>query len=152
MRLPRRPIRNFSASIRAWVSFIGRKGKSNLAKQEFETELKRYPTDPVSHCLLGQILRKQNDPGEALRHFRAAIAANPNYKEALFELGKSELMLNQPKEAIEPLRKAIELDPNYVQAHYSLGTALRKLGRSAEASREIAMSEQIQARERAQTT
>jgi Flp pilus assembly protein TadD len=58
-------------------------------------------------------------------------------------------MLNQPKQAVEPLRKAIELDPNYVQAHYSLGTAFRKLGRTAEASREIAMSEQIQSRERA---
>jgi Flp pilus assembly protein TadD len=59
-------------------------------------------------------------------------------------------MLNQPKQAIEPLRKAIELDPNYVQAHYSLGTALRKLGRPAEAAREIAMSERIQARGRAE--
>ncbi|MBV9767854.1 MAG: tetratricopeptide repeat protein, partial [Acidobacteriaceae bacterium] len=81
---------------------------------------------------------------------RVAISANPKYKEALFELGKSEVMLNEPKEAVDPLRRAIALDPNYYEAHYVLGTALRKLGRSAEASHEMALSEQIQARTRAE--
>jgi tetratricopeptide (TPR) repeat protein len=100
--------------------------------------------------MLGQILRKQDEPAEAVRHFELAIAANPSYKEAFFELGKSELILGRPQAALEPLRKAIELDPKYVQAHYTLGIALRKSGHPAEGSREIAISEQIQEQERAE--
>ena len=104
----------------------------------------------VSHCMLGQILRKENEPSAALQHFRAAVAANPRYKEALFELGKSELAISETQQAIEHLRAAIALDPDYFEAHYVLGTALRKLGRTAEAAHESVIAEQIQARRRAE--
>ncbi len=125
-----------------------REGKLDLAASEFRRELSYYPTDPVSNCLLGEILRKQNHPAEAVPHLQAAAAANPKYKEAFFEWGKCELVLDRPADAVAPLRSAIELDPNYIQAHYALGTALRKLGSSGEAAREMVLAEQIQARQR----
>lgn len=125
-----------------------KEGKLDMAASEFRDELALYPTDPVSNCLLGQILRKQNHPAEAIPYLTAAAAANPKYKEAFFEWGKCELTLDHPGQAVPPLRKAITLDPEYIQAHYALGTALRKLGSSQEAAHELRLSEQIQAAQR----
>ncbi|HEX3681100.1 MAG TPA: tetratricopeptide repeat protein [Bryobacteraceae bacterium] len=126
-----------------------KQGKVDLAKQEFQQELASFPKDPVSNCILGQILRKENEPAAALEHLRLAVAENPKYKEALFELGKSELAVQETQHAIGHLRQAIALDPDYFEAHYVLGTALRKNGQPAEAAREMALAEQIQARQRA---
>jgi Flp pilus assembly protein TadD len=126
-----------------------KRGKIDQAITEFKAELSRYPADPVSNYLLGEILNKQNQPADAAPHLKAAIAADPKYKEAFFELGKCEVMLKQPKEAVEPLRRAIALDGNYTQAHYMLATALRQLGLSAEATRELQIVHQIQAKQEA---
>jgi tetratricopeptide (TPR) repeat protein len=87
-------------------------------------------------------------PAEAEPHFRAAIAANPRYTEALFFLGRTELALNHPSAAVETLRKAIAIDPNYFQAHYVLGTVLRQLGQTAEAKKEQKLSVDIQEKTR----
>ncbi|MGH9353967.1 MAG: tetratricopeptide repeat protein, partial [Terriglobia bacterium] len=122
------------------------------AQAEFEAELRRYPDDPVSNCLLAQILLRQNLAAKAVKHFNAALAANPRYKEALLGLGQAEIMLNNPSTALAPLRKAIKIDPDYAQAHFVLGTALRRLGRNAEAGREQQVSAEIQARQQAEYT
>ncbi|MGH9453534.1 MAG: tetratricopeptide repeat protein, partial [Terriglobia bacterium] len=91
----------------------------------------------------------QSQPQEAERLFQTALAANPRYKEALLGLGKAELALNDPENALAPLRRAITLDPHYAQAHYQLGNALARLGRSAEAAKEHAISTHIQAHQQA---
>ena len=122
------------------------------AEAEFREELKRFPSDPVSNCLLGQIAMRRDDSAAALTLFQAAIAANPSYKEALFGLGKAEIKLGKPAEALAPLRKAIQIDPDYVEAHYQLGTALAKLGRTAEAEKERAISLSIQTKQQADYT
>jgi tetratricopeptide (TPR) repeat protein len=94
------------------------------------------------------MLFDKSQPAEAEPHFRAAIAANPRYTEALFFLGRTELALNRPHAAVETLRKVIAIDPNYFQAHYVLGTVLRQLGQTAEAKREQKLSVDIQEKTR----
>ena len=86
----------------------------------------------------------KSQPAEAEPHFRAAIAANPRYTEALFFLGRTELALNHPRAAVETLRKAIPIDPNYFQAHYVLGTVSASAGQTAEAKKEQKLSVDIQ--------
>jgi tetratricopeptide (TPR) repeat protein len=66
------------------------------AEAEFRAELKRFPSDPLSNYLLGQIEMRHNNYAGALPLFQAALAANPRYKEALFGLGKSENKLGTP--------------------------------------------------------
>src|SRR5579872_2149004 len=104
----------------------------------------------ISHCLLGEVFLKMNDLPAALRNFRAAVAANPKYKEAQFGLGKAELAVGRFAEAKVALERAIGLDPDYIQAHYVLGRVLKKLGRLEDAKREITTAEQIQAKLRDQ--
>ena len=110
------------------------------AEGEFHEELKRFPSDPVSNCLLGQIAIRRNKPAEALPLFQAAVAANPDFKEALFGLGKVEIKLGRPAKAVDPLRKAIKLDPDYAEAHYQFGNALTLLGDTSEADKERSIS------------
>lgn len=118
------------------------------AEAEFHEELKRFSSDAVSNCLLGEIALRRDGLDEARSLFLAALAANPKYKEALFGLGKSEIKLGHPGQALDPLRKAVRLDPDYVEAHYQLGNALALLGRIDEARKERAISAAIQAKQR----
>ena len=81
-------------------------------------ELQHFPNDPVANCILGQILLNNSQLEEAESRFRAALKANPHYREALFGLGKTEIARNEPAAAIAPLRKAVQLDPNYAEAAF----------------------------------
>jgi tetratricopeptide (TPR) repeat protein len=75
---------------------------------------------------------------------------NPQYKEALFGLGKAEVALDHPKAAVELLRKAIAIDPNYFEAHFVLGKVLRQLGETSEAASEQKIALDIQEKHRAE--
>jgi Flp pilus assembly protein TadD len=125
-----------------------REGENELAEKEFRIELQRFPSDPVSNCILGQILLNNSQLEEARSRFHASLKANPGYGEALFGLGKTEIALNHPEAAIEPLRKAIQLDPNQAEVHFVLGTALRQSGHAAEGKREQRVSVDIQEKKR----
>jgi Tfp pilus assembly protein PilF len=127
-----------------------REGESELAEKEFRAELQHFPSDPVSNCILGQILLDKSRPADAEPLFRAALAVNPRYAEALFGLGKAELALQRPRAAVEPLRKAIQVDPDYFEAHFVLGTVLRQLGETAEAANEQKAALAIQEKHRAE--
>lgn len=122
--------------------------KTDLAEKEFRAELQRYPNDAVANCLLGQILTN-SQPAEAAQYFKAALRANPRYRDALFGLGKAEVSLGHPAQAVEPLRQAVGVDPNFVEAHYVLGTALRQLGQTDAAVREQQIALGIQEKRRA---
>lgn len=125
-----------------------RDGNNDLAEKEYRAELQRFPSDPVSNCILGQILLDKSLPAEAEPHFRAALAVNPRYSEALFSLGKAEVALNHPAAAVDPLRRAIQIDSDYAEAHYVLGTALRQSGHAEEGKREQKISVDIQEKKR----
>lgn len=120
------------------------------AKAELQEELKRFPTDPVSNCLLGEIALEESKFDEARALFVAAVQVNPQYKEALFGLGKTENKMGEAANAIEPLRKAIKIDPDYLEAHYHLGNALVTLGKTEEGKKERAIAAAIQAKQREQ--
>jgi Tfp pilus assembly protein PilF len=126
-----------------------REGENELAEKEFRAELQRFPDDPVSNCILGQILLEKSHPDEAEGHFKAALAVNPRYAEALFGLGKAELALQHPSAALEPLRKAVQINPEYFEAHFVLGTVLRQLGKAPEAAKEQKIALEIQEKRRA---
>jgi Tfp pilus assembly protein PilF len=152
-------IKEYQAAEQADPNFMGvhsglgfqywREGETELAEKEFRAELQRFPSDPISNCILGLILLDNSLPAEAEPHFRAALAVNPRYTEALFGLGKAELALQHPRAAVAPLRKAIQVDPNYVEAHFVLGTALRQLGQAPEAANEQRIALEIQEKRRA---
>jgi Tfp pilus assembly protein PilF len=153
-------IKEYQAAVEADPSFMGvhsglgfeywREGENELAEKEFRDELRHFPSDPVSNCILGQILLDKSRPSDAEPLFRAALAVNPRYADALFGLGKTELTLQHPQAAVEPLRKAIQIDPDYFEAHFVLGSVLRELGHAPEAAHEQKIALDIQEKRRAE--
>ncbi len=60
---------------------------------------------------LGHAARKAGRPGEALDHFRAALAREPGNAEANSAFGLMLLTLGRAEESEAPLRQALEIDP-----------------------------------------
>ncbi|MCH7990741.1 MAG: tetratricopeptide repeat protein, partial [Planctomycetes bacterium] len=71
---------------------------------------------------------------ESFSCFKKAIELKPDYDEARYNLGTSQLACGQLSEAIDNYRKAIELDPNNLDFRCSLATTLRHQSRYEEAA------------------
>ncbi len=72
---------------------------------------------------------------EAATAYRQAIAARPNYAEALNGLGSVLFKQGQKDEAIAQFKAAIDADPSYKLAYFNLGYAARKSGDFANAAK-----------------
>jgi tetratricopeptide (TPR) repeat protein len=64
---------------------------------------------------------------EAKTAFEEAIAIDPNYDEAMYNLAVLEEKTDPPR-CISLLTRAIEIDPEYLLAHQALGRVLQKQG------------------------
>jgi tetratricopeptide (TPR) repeat protein/mono/diheme cytochrome c family protein len=95
--------------------------------------LSKVPDDFAAHTNLGSVLRAEGKIGEAIEHFRAAVAANPAAVPALNNLGGALLELGRAEEALPHLREAVRLRPEYSSARYNLALALALLHREGEA-------------------
>ncbi|HEY7819236.1 MAG TPA: tetratricopeptide repeat protein [Vicinamibacteria bacterium] len=93
------------------------------------------PPEPVSpadaaadHLERGTWLAQRGSLDEAIAAFREALALNPGYVDAFYNLGVSLLEKGQVGPAVEALDRATELSPNDGQAQRALGIALRQSG------------------------
>lgn len=91
----------------------------------------------LPYCYYGKLVSKQGGErvGEAVEKLRKAVALNPAFPDAHYELGKALGQAGQTAEAIQELEKSLELKPGLAQSHYQLGLIYRTLGdqsRSAE--------------------
>jgi type II secretory pathway predicted ATPase ExeA/tetratricopeptide (TPR) repeat protein len=99
------------------------------------------PLEPVApvdaaadHLERGTWLAQRGSLDEAIAAFREALALNPGYVDAFYNLGVSLLDKGQVAAAIEALDRATELSPNDGQAQRALGIALRQSGDLARAA------------------
>ncbi|HEY8534051.1 MAG TPA: DsbA family protein [Micromonospora sp.] len=53
-------------------------GQLGRARELLEEVVERYPSDDYARFLLGRTVERANDPAEALRHFRIAMALSPS--------------------------------------------------------------------------
>jgi ribosomal protein S12 methylthiotransferase accessory factor len=82
------------------------------------------------HFFLGLALENQDRAGEALEHFRRALALDPPAHEIpsiYVHLGTCQKDLGYFKEAVAAFTQALELDPNLKEAHHLLGFCHFKL-------------------------
>ena len=121
------------------------------AAQEFDAELKLSPQDPYSNFLAGVVASSEGDHPKAVRYLQEAVRLNPNIGPVYLFLGQSQAELGQNLLAEKHLRKAIELNrdasSNAFQirrAHFQLGRLLSKVGRKAEADKELAIAREQQ--------
>jgi len=81
---------------------------------------------------------------------REVIQADPNFGNAYFELGKTQLQQGDVGGAIMSLEKAAKLVPEQAHVHYQLGRAYVAAGRQAEGRAQFELSQQLKEKARNQ--
>jgi Tfp pilus assembly protein PilF len=76
---------------------------------------------------------KPGDLGQALDHYRAALAEKPADAELLDNVGRILVAMNRPAEAVPFLRQAVEAGPFSVTARFDLAVAHARCGQPKEA-------------------
>jgi tetratricopeptide (TPR) repeat protein len=119
------------------------------AAKEFEAELNVVPDEPDALYHLGFVDQQESKIDEALALYLKVIAANPDYANAQYEAGKILLDRGDFANAAAHLQAAANLSPDKDYIHYQLQSAWRKLGRNADADRELEIYKGLKAQARA---
>src|SRR5579871_154204 len=101
------------------------------------------PDQDVAYYYLGLVAEGKGQDEEAISVLHKVLEHNPNYGPAYEALGR--LLLKQQKygQSKDALDKAISLNPESVKAHYQLGMLLGRMGRQDDASKELAIVQQL---------
>ena len=118
------------------------------AAKAFEAELSLVPGDLDAMYHLGFVDQQESKTDDALALYLRVIEADPNYVNAQYEAGKILLDRGDLAGAAEHLQAAANLSPDKDYIHYQLQSAYRKLGRTAEADRELAIYKDLKAASR----
>jgi tetratricopeptide (TPR) repeat protein len=110
----------------------------HLLRQSLRVEKTR-----AAYCLLGVSLSRLGRKEEAEASYRDALAVDPDFEEAYYNLGVL-FRDSDPAEAEELFSKALALDPNYAEAHREFGWLLRKQRRIEESESHLRRAIQLQ--------
>ncbi len=106
-------------------AFVLATGFSSLfagAKQS-ESQRKREQLYRLNN--LGVALMEQYKHEDAVKQFKQALAADPNFAIARINLALAHFFLNDSRTAVEEAKAAVKLAPNSPQTHYVLAAALK---------------------------
>ncbi|MBI4875961.1 MAG: caspase family protein [Acidobacteria bacterium] len=81
--------------------------------------------------------QSEKDLREARELFTRALAEDPRYAKAAYDLALAHQLLSAPKESLAAFRRAIEADPAYVEARVQCAGALIEEGDPDEAIRQL---------------
>lgn len=99
----------------------------------FQHALSVQEDNSLAHACLGAAFIQQGNPEPAEKHLTRALDINPNYPEALNDLGMILVDKGMYQEALLRFSQALTLNPNYAGAHHNLALALTRLDRFPEA-------------------
>ena len=98
------------------------------AREQFELELQRDPTNANAAYELGELQRRGGELEKAVASFGAAVHSDPGFPDALVGLGRTLTTLNRASEAVPLLERATTLDPGSDVAFYLLSQAYGAAG------------------------
>jgi len=108
-------------------------GHARQALELVRSGLADDPNDIELLNIAGICAASLEDPGDAERYWRQAIASAPDTAQVHYNLGLLQGKLNRTNEAEQSYRKAIGLDPGNGEAHNNLGLLLAKCRQKTEA-------------------
>jgi tetratricopeptide (TPR) repeat protein len=117
----------------------------DVAISEFEKERVHNPLDGSIYDRLGDAYSRTGDYTKALQSLQRALLLEPNSTGPYILLGKVLLKRQDPASALMYLERAEKMDSSNYITHSLLGQAYRSLGRADDASREMQISQKIQA-------
>ena len=88
------------------------------------------------YCLSRQSWYRQ-ELGEAIRHLRRAIDADPGSSELPMDLARLQLELNEPAEAVKSARRAVDLAPESAAARAVLAESLYTMAQREETNGDL---------------
>ncbi len=106
--------------------FYGHLGRLVIDYNEFL--LKENPKNAAAHTKAGRAKFYFGRVSEALIHFQTAIAADPNYDKAYYELGSIYLRQNRLADAQQAFENVIRLNADDYEAEGSLGLIFLRKG------------------------
>lgn len=118
------------------------------AAREFQTELNSNPGDLDALYHLGFVDQQLSKTDDALALYLRVLSANPDYVNAQYEAGKILFDRGDFSGAAGHLQVAASLSPEKDYIHYQLQAAYRKLGRNADADRELQVYKGLKAQSR----
>jgi tetratricopeptide (TPR) repeat protein len=118
-------------------------GRPDEAIAQFEQESKITPNDSDVQYHLAYALLQTSRKEEAVAVLQIITQQHPDHAQAQYQLGKALLDAGQYQQAVEHLELAAKYDPNHDYVHYQLQAAYRKLGRTADADKELAVYRQM---------
>lgn len=106
-------------------------------KSEYEAALTQNPFDEKAALRMADIALRTSDQNKAYSLGSRALQLQPDDPEANYEVAKILLAMNQPDKAAPLLEHAEEEDPTNAVIHFRLSTVYHRLGRTADANREV---------------
>jgi predicted CXXCH cytochrome family protein len=116
----------------AFAGALAATGDARKAQERYETEVRRQRSD--AHNNLGTALVALGDTGQALHHYRIAVAATPGSSTANFNLGLTLAEQGKLSEARQYLETTTKLAPDLYEAHLKLGELLLSQDQAAAAA------------------
>ena len=109
----------------------------------FRAAVKANPKAPNVHFGLGYLLWSQKQYPEAASEFKAELANDPDYLQAILYLADTEIQMNQMDDARPLLEKVAHMDPAVPLAHLDLGVVYMEDDRKDDALRELLAAEKL---------
>lgn len=126
-----------------------RSGDYESADREFRAEADLAPGSAEVAYKLGSVLLNRGQVTEALRWLSRADTLQPGMPETLLELGKATAASGDAASAAKLFERVVSLEPRSqlaATAHFQLSQLYRKLGRAADADRELRFFQQLRRR------
>jgi choline-sulfatase len=111
----------------------------------FEAASKKSPKWGALHFSLAAAYARVNRPKDAELELRKAVEADPKDFRAHLVLGRMLSLKGSPAEGVPVLKEAVKIQPGSISAHLFLSEAYSRLGQVANARRERAEAERLQA-------
>ena len=112
---------------------LDERGDAPGARSALLQALKWNDADLQANLHLGDLLLRQDQPGEALAYFEAAVRIRPDHAAALHGVAICLHQTGRLAEAIEYYRRALVVDAANPELHNNVGAALAALERYEEA-------------------
>jgi tetratricopeptide (TPR) repeat protein len=113
-------------------------GDPQGAERALREALRLQPRFPEAHFVLGLVLGDRvGSESLGLAEFEAAVAQNPSFGDAHFNIGVIHWKQNEAGRAVAAFRKATAARPNVPEYHFRLGQALARAGHLKEAVGEL---------------
>ncbi|HEX5236002.1 MAG TPA: tetratricopeptide repeat protein [Silvibacterium sp.] len=129
-----------------------RAGKWSDARGELDRQLASTPGDADTMFNLGFVDIEESKKDDAMKLFEQVIAKDPDHSDAQYQIGKLLMEQGRVQEALPHLEIAARLSPDKDYVHYQLQAAYRRLSRTSDADRELALYKQLKAKSRAAAT